>query len=259
MKLWIISDLHCEISPFLLGNNVPQFDILIAAGDICSPLFRSIEIIAELANGKPSILVAGNHEYFGFPTPFTMLDAITAGKKRANELGVHFLNNQTIEINGIRFLGTSLWTDYRLYQNEFEAMADAKRAMNDHRYIYPFDLGAPLTPHQCQKWHFEALEFLNTEMTKPFNGNTIVITHHLPHRECIAPRFMGSFLNPAFCSDLDWLIRKHSPSLWVHGHTHSPVNVMIDKTRIISNPRGYVSQKYGAENTGFNGELVIEV
>ncbi len=259
MKFWILSDLHFEISEFEFSEYLPEFDVLIAAGDICTPLFRAIEIVAEIANGRPSIFVAGNHEFYGFPNPFTMRDAIAAGRKRAAELGVHYLENQAIEIEGVRFLGSTLWTDYRIYGNEQMAMAEAKRVMNDHRVIFPFDLGAPLTAQQCQKWHFEALNFLETELAKPFAGKTIVVTHHMPHRECIAPRFLGSDLNPAFCSDLDWLIRKHKPELWVHGHTHTPVDVKVGDTRIIANPRGYYSNQYGAENLGFRENLVLEI
>jgi predicted phosphodiesterase len=259
MKLWILSDLHCEIAPFLLGNNAPQFDILIAAGDICTPLFRAIEIVAELANGRPAIFVAGNHEFYGFPTPFTMRDAIAKGKQRAKELGVYYLENESVGIDGALFIGATLWTDYRLYQNEAEGMNDAKRAMNDHRHIFPFDLGAPLSPQQCQKWHDESVKYLDTEMSKSFAGKRVIVTHHLPHRDCISPRFLGNFLNPAFCSDLDWLIRKQQPDIWVHGHTHSPVDVMVAQTRIVANPRGYFSKNYGTENKGFDEILVIGI
>lgn len=69
---------------------------------------------------------------------------------------------------------------------------------------------------------------------------TIVMTHHAPSARPIAPRYGRSDLSAAFATNMDfWMCEPWGPVLWVHGHTHYPVDYRRGKTRGISNPRGY--------------------
>ena len=84
----------------------------------------------------------------------------------------------------------------------------------------------------------------------------MVITHHAPSPRCIRPWYEKSRVNPAFASDLDALIEKYEPALWVHGHMHDPVDEWVgEDTRIIANPHGYSR----VEGHTFNPTLVLKV
>jgi predicted phosphodiesterase len=41
---------------------------------------------------------------------------------------------------------------------------------------------------------------------------------------------------------------------WVHGHTHTPFDYMIEGCRVICNPCGYPGQ-----DTGFNDQLYLRI
>jgi predicted phosphodiesterase len=62
VKLWILSDWHLE-TRLAFDPPRPDFDVLVAAGDIEDSITRAIRGVAVLAGGKPSIFVAGNHEW----------------------------------------------------------------------------------------------------------------------------------------------------------------------------------------------------
>ena len=65
MKLWIMSDLHQNADDKqLLPEQKPEHDVLILAGDI-SPSIVEARRYACTLTSKPSILVAGNHEFYG--------------------------------------------------------------------------------------------------------------------------------------------------------------------------------------------------
>jgi Icc-related predicted phosphoesterase len=82
-----------------------------------------------------------------------------------------------------------------------------------------------------------------------------VVTHHLPHPGSVAKQHFGSALNPAFVSNLEWLISKHSPALWVHGHTHTGCDYRVGETRIVCNPLG----SPGEDFVTFDPAWVVEV
>jgi hypothetical protein len=42
---------------------------------------------------------------------------ITTMRESVALKGIHFLENDRVDIGGVRFLGTTLWTDYRLAKN----------------------------------------------------------------------------------------------------------------------------------------------
>ena len=64
----------------------------------------------------------------------------------------------------------------------------------------------------------------------------VVITHHSPTPRSIAPRFRGSVLNPAFASNLEPLIVRYQPALWIHGYMHNSVGVTVGATCMLANP-----------------------
>ncbi|WP_274534676.1 hypothetical protein [Aureimonas sp. AU20] len=95
---------------------------------------------------------------------------------------------------------------------------------------------------------------MEEELTKPFDGPTVVVTHHAPTPRSIHPRYEGDVANPAFASDLTDLVARVGPDLWIHGHVHDSFDYRIGRTRVLANPKGY-----GDENKAFDQSLVVDV
>ena len=262
MKLWILSDLHMEGCVWDMPSPAPDYDVLIAAGDIHDPATSGVEWLAERSNGKPVIYVPGNHEWYAHRQPFTVESETKAARRRAAELGVHFLMDEAVVIGGVRFLCSTLWTDWALNGNAASAMGYASMAMNDHIVIYPEEVGRALSPRLSQNWHLASRHWLEEELPKSGDwDSTVVVTHHLPHPRSVSPRFEGSLLNPAFASDLSELVESCGAVLWVHGHTHDSCDYVAGDTRVVCNPKGYGPRGEGApiENKSFDPMFVVEV
>jgi predicted phosphodiesterase len=112
MKLLVLSDLHLENAPSLeIQRDAAQSaDVIVLAGDI-HPAPDGIIWARRIFDDKPIVYVAGNHEYFDceFEAALVML------RQSAKEHDVHFLENDSVTIQGIRFLGCTLWTDFEFY------------------------------------------------------------------------------------------------------------------------------------------------
>ena len=87
MKLWILSDLHMEGCVWDLPSPPPDYDVLIAAGDIHDPASEGVVWLAERSQGKPVIYVPGNHEWYAHNIPFTVKEETEDAKRLASELG----------------------------------------------------------------------------------------------------------------------------------------------------------------------------
>ncbi|MEO8009848.1 MAG: metallophosphoesterase, partial [Betaproteobacteria bacterium] len=174
-----------------------------------------------------------------------------------------------LTIDGVRFLGSTLWTDFALHgqENLNQAIAESLKYVVDFRKIR---LGDDfLTPQQTVDLHRDAIAFLQAGLEKPFAGKTVVITHHAPHPNSVHPRWTGSFVNPAFVSDLTRLMGKSA--LWFHGHTHDSFDFAVRGTRVLANPMGYRTSNWReprtaaiplrvvCENRRFDPALVVEI
>jgi len=247
----VFSDLHLEFSDWVPPRGPAEAVLL--AGDIGVGT-RGIEWARRRFADKPIIYVAGNHEFYGAKLP----GALDVLREAARRWDVDFLDGDSCVVGGTRFLGATLWTDYALYGSEPEeldrAMADAVEEMNDFRMIKWAD-GSWLTPEQVREVHLAKAQWLAEALAQPFSGPTVVITHHLPHRLSIHPKFVGTRYNPCFASDLDHLVRA-PVALWVHGHTHESIDYTVNGTRVFCNPRGYTPSHL---NPNFDLGLVIEI
>jgi predicted phosphodiesterase len=261
MRLWIFSDLHIEFSRQWALPVPTDFDVIIAAGDIHNPVRSGVRWLAELAGGKPVIYVPGNHEWYSIGGKFNVVDESRRASELAAQLGVHWLVNSEVVIGGVRFLGSTLWTDYQLYGDVDGAMRAAERGLNDHRYIFPDTTMMPLNAAGARAWHMQSRHWLAEKLADPTALPTVVVTHHLPHPGSIDPKYAGSPLNPALCSDLSALIEPSGAALWVHGHTHSSCDYRAGSTRVLCNPKGYgpTGTSGQIENPEFNPALVVDL
>ena len=109
-------------------------------------------------------------------------------------------------------------------------------------------------PEHARQLHLAQTAWLEGKLIEMFDGPTVVITHYLPHRHSIHPKYKGDRLNPAFASDLSRLVRP-PVKLWIHGHTHESFNYVVNGTRLVCNPRGYLPME---PNPAFNPRFVVE-
>jgi predicted phosphodiesterase len=244
MKLQIASDLHIEFTrhsfPNLAHLDEADADVLVLAGDIDAGL-HAVEQYR--AHAKPVVYVHGNHEAYGrhYETLAGQLE------KAADGTNVHYLERQAWIYQDVRFLGCCLWTDYRLDGNPLEAMAQAELHMNDHSQIRKGYGMRVFAPADALADHRRSVEWLRKTLAEPFDGKTVVVTHHGVTPQSIDPKYAGDPLNPAFASDLTDLVGL--ADLWIHGHTHRSLDYQVGRCRVIANPRGYPLNR-GTAGTG---------
>jgi predicted phosphodiesterase len=250
MRVRVFSDLHLE---FAAWEPPPvQADVVVLAGDIHVGT-TGLEWARRSFPDLPIVYVAGNHEFYEFE-----LDAMLAElREAADRLGIHFLDGDSIAVAGARFLGATLWTDFELNGRApgdvARAMSDAKTGMLDYRLIRRPG-GELLRPEDTQARHRAQAAWLAARLGEPFAGPTVVVTHYLPHRKSIHPRYAGNRFNPCFASDLAHLVRA-PVALWIHGHTHESLDYRVGTTRVVCNPRGYLPRE---PNRQFDPGLLVE-
>jgi Icc-related predicted phosphoesterase len=235
MKIISYSDLHLEFeSGWKMSENIAA-DLMILAGDIIT--FKDYNPLTKFLMGweKPVLYVTGNHEYYT-RTPRDQEEEAFKKWLATNHPNVTLLRDESISIDGVHFFGGTMWTDF-MRGNE-QAMSMAKRQINDFKLIKNAD-SSPFKPADTLELHKHYVKNLLDWFESKLAGPRIVISHHAP---VINPRtqFMDSPLTPAFNSlDMQDIIEKHQPALWVYGHTHECDDQRIGKTRIISNQLGY--------------------
>ncbi len=243
VRLRILSDLHLEAADFAVP--AADADVVILAGDIAN----GGDGIAwgQIAFDAPVLYVPGNHEYYDREFDDARLEMQSAARGSS----VTLLERGERVLGGVRFLGCTLWTDFAL-----EGDAGYERAMRHRKWLIDFTAirwgDRLLAPEDTIALHRADAAWLAACLETPFDGPTVVITHHAPHRGSIAPPFASHPLNPAFVSDLDVLMGR--AGLWIHGHTHTAFDYDVRGTRVVCNPRGYPH-----ESSGFDPALVLTV
>jgi Icc-related predicted phosphoesterase len=252
----VMSDLHLEFRNLLLEAVSPKPDVLILAGDIHVGT-RAAEWACQISklDDIDTVIVGGNHELYGKLRLDRWAEEFRAVVAREGAK-VHVLDNSSAEINGVRILGCILWTDYNLFGFQDRSMRDAKRGLSDFMRIRKSD-GHLATPGDFLAEHNTSVAWLREELAKPFDGETIVVTHHGPSAKSVHEVYRTDPLSPAFCSNLDDLVGASGASLWVHGHVHTSFDYQIGGTRVVANPRGYT--KTDDLNPQFRPDLVIEI
>jgi predicted phosphohydrolase len=235
LNLQIISDIHLEFGALALS--VEDADLLIAAGDIGVGL-QGLKWLQKLP--CPVIYVTGNHEYWG--TELHILnDRLTESARQGN---VRYLENRTFVMDKVRFLGCTLWTDYN--GADLSIMDEMFLRMNDFRYISKGS--ESLKPADLAKLNTQSRQWLTNELSQPFDGRTVVVTHHAPLMRSW-PRDKDVRLQYAYCNDLSAIMAEYDIDVWVHGHIHEVLDYIAHGVRVVCNPRGYYQQK---EVAGFS-------
>jgi hypothetical protein len=269
----VCSDLHLEGA---LGRNIdtlildmiPPDDldaesILVLAGDISSNQIQLLNLIKTVKDRFYKVLfVPGNHETYRHN--YSTWNTVTAEAFRTSmpDVLVALGCVQLYEDSGIRFIFGTLWGDGGLSLRD---QAEVGYGLNDFRTIYidgedgiqhPFRVSDMMRIHKEQKKEIDRL------LKVPFDGKSVVVTHHMPSRRLVSKRFLThngtDGINGGFVGDCESILAyDHAPNLWIHGHTHDTIDTDLWKTRIVGNPRGY----RGEWDTNFNnyGTKIIPI
>jgi Icc-related predicted phosphoesterase len=253
MKILLLSDLHLSVFP--METPPTDADVVVLAGDLGRPA-AAMEWARRLE--RPTLFVAGNHEFYGSD----LVSTCEQLREAAHGTQVRVLEREEWRLGGVRFLGCTLWSDYRLFPDDEtreRGLAMATELVRDFSRI-GLAPGSPdrLSPEVAQRLCDESVAWLDGRFAEPFEGPTVVVTHFAPSRRSIHPRFEGSPINACFVSDLESCIRRWQPALWLHGHTHDSFDYRIGATRVLANPRGYAPGGV-VENGSFDPGLHVEV
>jgi predicted phosphodiesterase len=274
MKIQLLSDLHLEVDPSFTPTPAKDADLLVLAGDVGAapdtPMARHGTEDWCLSRFSPTLrhwpvpvlYIPGNHEYDGQDFDACYL----ALRDRAEALGIQWLERETIAFKDVRFIGTTLWSDFDCFADRPAYMPGSMthnlhlrekcfRAANYYlekaatfREGLLFDAQAMRDEALvCQQWLREAL-------VQPFDGKTVVVTHFAPSLKSHDPRYGLTPGTAGFCNALDDLVPQ--ADLWLHGHLHCPSDYRIAGCRVIANPLGYADQ---GEQKEFVASLVIDI
>jgi Icc-related predicted phosphoesterase len=253
MKLQILSDLHLEMMKPPYSWHIPETaaEVVVLAGDIGVGLSGVKWAVREAERlQKCAVYVPGNHEYYG-----ERLNVLQKMRAVARGSRVHVLDLDEVMLQGVRFLGTTLWTDYLAFGRDHraEAMDQAARFLNDHRLINRPD---GFTPSDAPECHERGRAWLEAKLDTKWDGPTVVVSHHAPSLVGTDGRFRKDYLTAAFVSDLEGLIETYSPTLWIHGHTHHCAQYVVAHTRVAANQKGYPHEPATGK---FDPLLLIEI
>ncbi len=242
-----MSDIHLEFET--LSIDTSQADVVILAGDIHVGTSAIPWIIKEIPD-KPVIYVPGNHEYYGYIFP----ELTNELKRISKNTNIHLLENNQVEIGGITFIGSTLWTDFSLYQNPVLSKEFCCSGMLDYSRIYT-DSNRFLTTETVACQFDKSKKWLTEVLAKCNSAKTVVVTHNAPSEKSVPQKYKGDPLTPGFASDLEREIQLFQPALWVHGHMHTACDYKLTDTRVVCNPRGYPFET----GNGFDNYLIIEL
>ena len=234
------SDLHLERQGLPKDWLQEMPDILILAGDIVriDDSYRLLTDLADKYKDMQILYVTGNHEYYDIENMLEAERILKASLKAHNR--IYFLQNDTVEINGIRFLGTTGWS--RMLSLGIEKQLEAKYlvgySINDFRLIGYED--RLFNVDDCIELGEQQYEWLNAELSKETDCKlTVVITHFSPSLKLRNTQFPIDEMSAYFHASFDDLIEQYQPDIWMFGHTHANFDIHMGKTRVISNQKGY--------------------
>jgi predicted phosphodiesterase len=250
-KLFPISDIHAEFLNWQLPQSRQRLkndgEIVIAAGDIGTK-GRGPGFLRYAYPNHQIVNVSGNHEYFG-----SSIDEMDEHlRQECEKQDIHFLQCDSIEIDGTKISGCTFWTDFELLGsgNLERAKTEAERYMNDYRSIYygGKQKGA-INPLDTIRIHQKHLSWILKQQAD------VIVTHHCPSVQCILEGYKDSLLSSAFASDLEHIVEKCGAKYWICGHSHNAKRFKIGETEVVMNCLGYPLEKI----EGFDPALILEV
>ncbi len=238
MKMYVCSDVHLEFRGARIPEIPPDAEVIILAGDIATGEL-AINYICEVAKAHPQaqvLFVAGNHEYYDQEF-FTFQNLARSALAKIGN--AHFLERDQIDIDGVQFLGCTLWSG-------FDAIPDipAERSMNyAGQCITDFFLiryrDRPFKPEDARQEYLLSRAWLDGSLEKTQGEPQVVITHFPPCMDVRHEGIPSDKLTPYFQANCRDLIELYQPDIWIFGHNHYNHDITIGNTRVLSNQFGY--------------------
>lgn len=280
MKLHIINDIHADVCPYNMNIEFfsKEVDAIVLSGDYSNTIYHLKNVVAECQKYKiPMIYVPGNHEFYNYCMQTTKEYIEHLSKKYS-----YFKPLQLVDIDGnpnirtyvdeihkVAFIGDTLWTDYDLFCSKDKSKEICRTGMKEMEFIAKyhqslfFNKGASplITPDYLEKLCDTGCKIINklAYMYKSRGYKVVVLSHHAPHMNSIRADYRCNAISPAFGSNLlDKKISTANIDLWCHGHVHQFYDYFVNNTRVICNPRGYISYEY-VEETYFKPQLIVQV
>ena len=257
MKIQLLSDLHLESHPHFVPEPAPGADLLVLAGDIGSYQNGSLLTDPDFGLARfsplhgwptPVLYLPGNHEYDGLEFDL----AHDRLRETCERLGMIWLEREVVQLGGVRFVGTTLWTDFdalapapdepgATLTTQLRARDKAFRAANYYlRKNTSLRNGAPLLAQELREQGLVCQQWLRAALAQSYAGPTVVVTHFAPSLQSADPRYGLTPGTAGFCNNLDGLLA-HA-DLWLHGHLHAPSDYIHRGCRVVANPLGYAGK-----------------
>lgn len=237
MLIWLLSDLHLEMSIWDLPEERPEFDVLVIAGDLIPRAERGVKWLRERFPNSHVVFVLGNHERYGADYDITM--------KKAREAAVgslvHVLENEAVVIDGVEFVGATFWTDFALFGDTTvpAAMATAENRMNDYKRIRKNNYEGRLRAADTLARHRESVAFLREHCARDPDRHRVIVTHHSIDPFNVPVAIRDDLIASAYSSRLLSLVGELHPNYWLSGHVHQSNDRFVGHCRLLSNPKGY--------------------
>ncbi|NTF17104.1 metallophosphoesterase [Agrobacterium rubi] len=268
MKIWTISDIHLKIwqaRESYMPFDVPDADVCVVAGDVTDGIVPSLEWMGRcIRPHMPIVAVLGNHEYFGHDIP----EGKRTAARLASEMDINLLDDSAVVVDGVRFVGGTLWTDFMLFEDaadgpgftQRECMAAARHGLVDYDEIWATEASDQRMARQfgtrdALDLHHGTMSFLDRALGDHENGPVVVVTHHAPSPRSVSSAFSHQPTTAAYASDLTSFMLAFQADLWIHGHVHDSFDYHVGRTRVVCNPRGYEAHP----NASFDAGLVIHI
>ncbi len=247
MKLHVLSDIHVEFEHF--DAPATDADVVILAGDIHVGK-KGVDWALQQFPDKPVLYVLGNHEFYGnaIPRHTEKLREFAAGTN------VQILEQEALTLDGVTFLGCTLWTDFELFGDPRIAGYEATQTMTDYKKIRVSPKYSRLRSIDTCAIHHRSRRWLDSQL-KEQPGNVVVITHHAPSLKSLPVSKHDDILSAAYVSELDEFVSQSGARFWINGHLHAPSDYTLGTTRVLCNPKGYPDEY----NDRFIPDLVVEV
>lgn len=212
------------------------------------------------------VFIPGNHEF----DSLDYLQGYARLRQVCETLGIEWLDREVITVNGVRFIGTTLWSDFdALAMSEptetrrLQAREKAFRAANFYlRKNTALRDGAPMLAQELRELGLDCQAWLKNALSQPHEGKTVVVTHFSPSLRSADPRYGLTPGTAGFCNSLDHLLE--GADLWIHGHLHCFNDFVVEgmrgdvpwRCRVVANPLGYANK---GEQQAFRENLTVEL
>ena len=258
------SDLHLEHANIALlteGANV-----VVLAGDIyalgqaeLSSQETVIDVMARIVSDKPVVFGPGNHDLENSIISKQLSVWKHISKERYGGR-IHVLFNESVDIDGVRFLGTPLFTNFASTGMQEKLVVEAQRVMPDFRKILVSENVFATAKDYCI-WHEEAKQWLNEQLDRDLKTPKVVVTHFSPSFKISPRRRTDTPMDAYWTNNCEELVEK--AHLWISGHTHCCAQAKIGKKKnkgyMVSNARGYSKIFNLSADRNFKRDLRLRV